>query len=555
MESSRSDQPQGRLIVAVDFGTTFTGVAYTHTGPTGTESIEVVREWPGKGSYSKVPTRLSILESSRMKWGFETTHDDEPLSLLKLLLLRGDDLPSSVRTARQFQKAQIDVANTGLSPKQIVSAYLRCLREHLSQVAVWKRDQQRPVLLVVTIPAQWPDTIALDMREILQDADMRPSMLFGDIDLMILRESDAAVLSTVADIEKQGKLKLKAGDIVTVCDIGGATTDVVTNKVTSVGPLAMVPLVPGNGGFSAVIFMRQKVTNLLQEKLRDRGANFAHVTESEFDKVAEAEWDKRILKKHTAGGTSYQVTIPHNWGLVAGTGLPVRGVKISSAEIDEILNGPVGVTRELIRRQCAAVGEKTRGGRPQYILLCGGFSGSPYLVQKVKEDFPSVSILRCEDDGKRLSAVCRGAVMAAISAEARPTIGLSGAWMATARYAVVSRQGIRKLINRGEQILPGRRIALQREDFALTEATSLDGTTIVVPELVITRLGFFDVAMGTSCSVVLRFEMGEAFLRGEVDGGELELMVVGRNDNEDPRFTLLHHGLGVSPMRAEIRNH
>lgn len=37
----------------------------------------------------------------------------------------------------------------------------------------------------------------------------------------------------------------------------------------------------------------------------------------------------------------------------------------------------------------------------------------------------------------RLSAVCRGAVMAAIRAEAPPTIGLSVPWIATARYAVV----------------------------------------------------------------------------------------------------------------------
>lgn len=76
-----------------------------------------------------------------------------------------------------------------------------------------------------------------------------------------------------------------------------------------------------------------------------------------------------------------------------------------------------------------------------------------------------------------------------------------------------------------------------------------------MPELIITRLGIFDVAQGTACSVVLRFEMGEALVRGELHEGEMELMVVGRNDNGDPLLNLLLHGLGVSPMRAEVRNH
>lgn len=168
-----------------------------------------MESWPGNKTYSKVPTRLSIIETSPMKWGFETAFDDEPLGLFKLLLLRAEDLPPSVRTARDFQKAQVEAANTGLSPNQIVAADLRCIRTHLSQILVWRKDHQGPVQLVLTLPAQWPDTIALDMREILQDADMRPSMFVGDIDLMILRESEAAALSTVADVEKEGSLKLK----------------------------------------------------------------------------------------------------------------------------------------------------------------------------------------------------------------------------------------------------------------------------------------------------------------------------------------------------------
>jgi hypothetical protein len=39
------------------------------------------------------------------------------------------------------------------------------------------------MLLVITIPALWPDTIAVDMREILQYAGIRPSMFDPDIDL------------------------------------------------------------------------------------------------------------------------------------------------------------------------------------------------------------------------------------------------------------------------------------------------------------------------------------------------------------------------------------
>lgn len=115
--------------------------------------------------------------------------------------------------------------------------------------------------------------------------------------------------------------------------------------------MAMVPFVPGDGGFSAVIFMRQKFVHRVQEKLRARGANFAHVTEADFDKLAEAQWDEWVLERHTTTGASYQVMVPLHWGLVAESGLRLRFIKLSRSVSSQDFVSPM----EALDSRCQTV--------------------------------------------------------------------------------------------------------------------------------------------------------------------------------------------------------
>ncbi|KAK4035249.1 hypothetical protein C8A01DRAFT_38271 [Parachaetomium inaequale] len=538
MSSQQSVPPQGsrwRLIVAIDLGSTATGFAYVLAGDSDPVTFKI---WPSSnGKHAKVPTKLSIMEDSFEKWGYEVSVEDEPLVLFKLLLM------------------------------QTVADYIRLALLHFCKITGLrnlKEGASEPMLLVVTIPALWPDTIALDMRQILQYAGIRPSLFDPDIDLRILlRESDAAALAIITDFERDELIKFKVNDIITVCDVGGATTDVVTNRVTSVEPLTMVPFVQGDGGFSGVVFLRHQITRIVKQRLRERGAQFAHVREADFDRLAEDHWDDRIIKNHDGNGKSHRFTIPRDWGLLSDSGQAISYVSVYCAEVNKLLDGPVNVTMDLVRRQCEKVRAMT-GHQSQYILLAGGFSGSPYLEEKMRGQFPESSVLRYpddDDDDRRSAAVCRGAVMDAIRAENPQTTGLGAPMIAPVDYAIMCNGRLhRRIIDKGEEIIPGHSIPLQASDFTSTSRMGIIGSTAaMIPELIIARTdrssGTF---LGILCSVILHFEMAEASVRDsmELNNGEMQLVVVGPLDNGAAfQFSFRFHGMELGPMSVDIRYH
>ncbi|CCX17464.1 Similar to Pc22g24810 [Penicillium chrysogenum Wisconsin 54-1255]; acc. no. XP_002566369 [Pyronema omphalodes CBS 100304] len=64
-----------RFVVAVDFGTTFTSVAFAHS--TSPRDVKLVMTWPGAGtgdpSAEQVPTEVHYTneESRARRWGYE----------------------------------------------------------------------------------------------------------------------------------------------------------------------------------------------------------------------------------------------------------------------------------------------------------------------------------------------------------------------------------------------------------------------------------------------------------------------------------------------------
>src|SRR5436190_18787122 len=86
------------FIVAIDFGTTYSGVAYIHNnGNLGdhiesiAERIKVIRSWPNNGSNDKTKTVLyygnnnNNNNNNRLLWGGQVLpHDDPQITRFKL---------------------------------------------------------------------------------------------------------------------------------------------------------------------------------------------------------------------------------------------------------------------------------------------------------------------------------------------------------------------------------------------------------------------------------------------------------------------------------------
>jgi len=75
--SSAKDEPPGNLVIGVDFGTTFSSVAYRDFRRNGPVLIE---DWGhGKSSHKNVPTVLRrAINSGRTEWGPQVKDTFEP---------------------------------------------------------------------------------------------------------------------------------------------------------------------------------------------------------------------------------------------------------------------------------------------------------------------------------------------------------------------------------------------------------------------------------------------------------------------------------------------
>ncbi|TVY15151.1 hypothetical protein LARI1_G006420 [Lachnellula arida] len=89
--STSNISTQHKLIVGIDYGTTFSGVSYVTTDKSGSDDIKIITSWPGEqASSSKTPTRIAYARENPLiqdnRWGFQAHSKLISYSWTKLLL-------------------------------------------------------------------------------------------------------------------------------------------------------------------------------------------------------------------------------------------------------------------------------------------------------------------------------------------------------------------------------------------------------------------------------------------------------------------------------------
>ncbi|EGY15747.1 uncharacterized protein VDAG_06911 [Verticillium dahliae VdLs.17] len=244
--------PADRLIVGVDFGTTFSGVAAVYTGTP--DDIEIIKTWPGGNGITsdKVPTEIaytfpstptspSVSSSSTptpasgpgqtpasqsgsggegnptIKWGFQFRPEESRLRCIKLFLDRSQKLPfyvSPLDTAaqlRSYDKTVIDA----------VSDYLTQIYAHTMDTLTRRYGESfmasTKVDWVLTCPAVWSDAAKNTTLQAAERAGMGEKS-----EIQMISEPEAAAVYTLKAIQPN---HLNVNDNFIVCDAGGGTVD------------------------------------------------------------------------------------------------------------------------------------------------------------------------------------------------------------------------------------------------------------------------------------------------------------------------------------------
>lgn len=229
------------LVLGIDFGTTFTGVAYARGGSINltdvsldrskiTDKVSIIRSWPSSSIHyaEKTPTILSY-NTSPPTWGGKVKPNDQPqVSLFKLGLQENLDqhyveqhLVSSYAAREEYLNNQY-WNHPQLSQKRAVdyvADYLTCicqyvLREKLPRQYGPQFLQNQQISYVITVPAIWSDKA----KQLTREAAMRAGIPREKLTLIMEPEAAALYCATLCD-----EVDLCVGDRFLVCDAGGGT--------------------------------------------------------------------------------------------------------------------------------------------------------------------------------------------------------------------------------------------------------------------------------------------------------------------------------------------
>ena len=188
--TGEEEAPKQRLIVGVDYGTTFSSVAYATipaegfplAGPNRPD-IQPVVIWPGKTGTAELPTRTIYYSDEnndlKLMWGFGARSLEleargftawHSIALAKLLL------HSSYETGEETSSLQRYAAEIPKCGKELVEDFLARLFDYLfredamapghlweSEPDLMKRFKKSDIEFVIGVPAAWKEQEQIDM--------------------------------------------------------------------------------------------------------------------------------------------------------------------------------------------------------------------------------------------------------------------------------------------------------------------------------------------------------------------------------------------------------
>lgn len=236
------DDPECELIVAIDFGTTYTGVAYSNSGadifkstPTRRgvgvlrDKIITIRDWPNPDLMypEKAPTILAYESGELIAWGgsVKPTHPIQ-VALFKLGLQEAgaDDFESGnpdgesvLGFVNSSEWRHPDLPNKG--PIDFTADYINQIRKHVLEKSLGKHFgkeflENQTIKYVITVPAIWSDKA----KDATRRAAERAGIPETDLDVVTEPEAAAIYCSTLCT-----EVSLRDGDCFLICDAGGGT--------------------------------------------------------------------------------------------------------------------------------------------------------------------------------------------------------------------------------------------------------------------------------------------------------------------------------------------
>ncbi|KAI8081779.1 uncharacterized protein BX664DRAFT_286040 [Halteromyces radiatus] len=391
---------QYKLVIAYDFGTTYSGASYAFTQVT--PEVFDVQKWPHKSGhyYPKTPT-LSLYKKNSpdmlMDWGHGAKKMmQKPQVDKEYVLLANFKLNLDAKLKRP-------ALPNGMTAVTAVADYLQALHEHvLDDMTRGFAKNYHPDTFryCLTVPAMWSDQAKNSMRQAAVRAGLVKPNDPPDR-LLLISEPEAAALYC----EKMcDQVNLLTSDRLMICDAGGGTVDLIVFEVD--GPSKLKEITKGMGESCGSMFLDENFSILLQSKLGRQANNlpnaavrnmidqFVDIIKPEFDGL-----DDQYLNL-PASVQLDQLCDPSSDCVDEGT-LVLRASELKEKVFDPVVEKVISLMESQF--------QQIPDGRLSCIFLVGGFGSSNYLFQRVQQVFSNrVNQILCPP--RAAMAIVRGAV-------------------------------------------------------------------------------------------------------------------------------------------------
>ena len=302
-EPDQDPAPKSCFVIGIDFGTTYSGIAYcpflgTTEATSGSlaemrniaNSISVIKNWPNQTSFftEKTPTLLAYNKPD-LTWGWSVNRTDTPQVAFFKLGLEDNIADSHQARYGTLESdlggylAQVNWTHPQLPDKKGIdyaTDYLSCLIRHLTSKVLVSRFGSEflynlKLSYVLTVPAIWSDKAKERTRIAAINAGIQ-----GDA-LSLISEPEAAALycATLCN-----EVDLRSGDHFLMCDAGGGTVvtlslfqithpcqDLIAYKVSSLTPFRVAECTVGTGGHCGAIYLDRRFENFILKKFEMAG--------------------------------------------------------------------------------------------------------------------------------------------------------------------------------------------------------------------------------------------------------------------------------------------
>ncbi|GAA5878397.1 hypothetical protein JCM8547_007907 [Rhodosporidiobolus lusitaniae] len=386
---------EGKLSVGIDFGTTFSGVAFgsqRHMGG----AVRQILSWPGSyETFRKVPTCIAYYqptpssEAVIVAWGIEAKAMTVREGFYKVEWFKLFLDPSVLREGRLAASARLPDLPYGKEPIDVVTDFLSCIwryaKERITEEIGSVADLEAADV-ILTVPAAWDAAGCGIMREAAIKAGMVQAARGGDRNwrdrLRIITEPEAAAIhaSTLSTL-----LKLRASQSFIICDAGGGTVDTASYKlIGQLSQLEIAEMAARTGSNCGSLFLDLRFEALVKSLLRNHPVHLDEASLLAF-RHSFAECDKLSYRGEADDETMFRFNCFNiEDGHDPSVGLEYGELVIPGSVLRrDVFEPVVQQVLDIIEVQLG----KTPGKKVHGLILVGGFAASEYLNARVYETF------------------------------------------------------------------------------------------------------------------------------------------------------------------------